>query len=214
MSKLPILDMKGAAAGEFEIADDLLVLDRGAQAVHDTIVATLATRRAGTASTLGKGAGAGSNRKPWRQKGTGRARAGYRRSPVWRGGGVAHGPHPHSYEIRVPKKVARLAFAHAFSARAADGGVRVLAELALADGKTKGMAAVLAALGVAGKALLVVDRVDPNLARAARNIDGLEVTTGHDVSTYQIARYAQVIVTKAAMESVIARLQGRAGRAA
>ena len=115
MSKINVYNAKGEATGEVEIADERLVLDRGGQAVKDVVTATLNARRAGTASTLGKGEVAGSNRKPWRQKGTGRARAGLRQSPVWRGGGVAMGPKPRDYGVKVNRKVAQLAFRHALS---------------------------------------------------------------------------------------------------
>ena len=101
MSKLTVYSTAGSAVGEHEVDDSLLVLDKGEQAVHDVVVAQLAARRSGTASTLRKGEVAGSNRKPWPQKGTGRARAGYRQSPVWRGGGVAFGPHPRDYGLKV-----------------------------------------------------------------------------------------------------------------
>jgi large subunit ribosomal protein L4 len=115
MSKLTIYNMQGAAVGDMDVDAGLLVLKKGTQAVHDVIVNGLARGRAGTASTLAKGEVAGSNKKPWRQKGTGRARAGYRQSPVWRGGGVAFGPHPRRYGGKVNRKVAKLAFQRAFS---------------------------------------------------------------------------------------------------
>ena len=115
MSKIKSFNDKGEAAAEVDFADELLVLDKGDQAVKDVVVATLAARRAGTASTLGKGEVAGSNKKPWKQKGTANARAGFRRSPVWRGGGVAMGPKPRCYCTKINKKVADLAFRHALS---------------------------------------------------------------------------------------------------
>lgn len=104
MSKLTVYDMKGASTGEFDLPEAVLCLDRGEQAVHDAVTATRAAGRAGTASTLHKGEVAGSNKKPWRQKGTGRARAGLRQSPVWRGGGAAFGPKPRDYDKKVNRK--------------------------------------------------------------------------------------------------------------
>src|SRR5512137_1096628 len=124
MSKLAVYDMKGGSVGEAEFPEALLVGRKGEQAVHDAVVAYRAGLRSGTASTLRKGEVAGSGKTPWRQKGTGRARAGYRQSPVWRGGSVAFGPHPRSYAQNLPRKVARLAFQAAFSARVAAGEVK------------------------------------------------------------------------------------------
>jgi large subunit ribosomal protein L4 len=214
MSKLSVYDMKGAALAEVEFPDALLVSDKGEQAVHDVIVAYQAGARAGTASTLGKGAVAGSGKKPWKQKGTGRARAGYRQSPVWRGGGVAFGPHPRSYAQSVPRKVARLAFRRAFSARILAGEVRVLEDLALAEPKTKLCAALLKSLGLTRGALIVVAQPDAKLVRAARNLPDVEVTTVAAVNTYQLLRYPVVVMTRAAMDGVKSRLEASSGRVA
>ena len=104
MSKLPLKSIKGDSVGEYEVADNLLVLDKGEQAVHEAVVAYNAHQRAGTASTLSKTNVSGTGAKPWKQKGLGRARAGYKQSPIWRGGAVAHGPHPRKYRRRSPRK--------------------------------------------------------------------------------------------------------------
>ena len=136
MNKLKTYDMSGAVSGDVELADELLVLGAGEQAVHDCVVATRNARRQGSASTLTKGEVAGSNKKPWRQKGTGRARAGYRQSPVWRGGATAFGPKPRSYAVKVNKKVGRLAFRRAFSEKVMAEQIKVLDELSLADDTT------------------------------------------------------------------------------
>lgn len=211
MSKLSVQDIKGSAMAEMEFPDALLT-KKGRQAVHDVIVAYQAGLRAGTASTLGKGAVAGSGKKPWRQKGTGRARAGYRQSPVWRGGGVAHGPHPRSYEKRVPQKVARLAFRSAFSDLIREGRVRVLDQLIVAEPKTKGALAILKALGLDKGALIVVSKLDKNLICAVRNLQNVEATSVQSVSTYQLLRYPVTVITREAMEGLFARLSGEAGR--
>jgi large subunit ribosomal protein L4 len=211
---LKVFDAKGAPAGELVLDDDLLALNRGRQAVHDAVVAHLAAERAGSANTRGKGEVSGSNVKPWRQKGTGRARSGYRRSPVWRGGGIAHGPHPRSYEQRIPRRVVQLAFRHAFSQRAAAGEVKVLEELAVPEAKTKAFAALLKGLGTPAGALFVVDRVEPKAAMASRNIPGVEMVAARDVSAYQILRHRAIVVTKAGLELLKLRLQGGAGREA
>jgi large subunit ribosomal protein L4 len=192
--------------GDFDIPDDMLVLDRGEEAVHDTVVAYLAGQRSGSASTLRKGEVAGSNKKPWRQKGTGRARAGYRQSPVWRGGGVAFGPHPRNFALKVNKKVSRLAFRRAFSDKLATGQVRILDQLTLADAKTKSFAILMKSLGISSPALFLVDKMERNVAVASRNIPKVEVTTVKDVNVYQLLRYPIVVVTTAGMNQIRARL--------
>jgi large subunit ribosomal protein L4 len=214
MSKVSVVDIKGAAVGEVDVPDALLVRGKGDQAVHDAVVAYQAGLRAGTASTLGKGAVAGSNRKPWRQKGTGRARAGYRQSPVWRGGGVAHGPHPRDFSQRLPRKVAALAFRRVFSDKVVEGEVRVVEALTLPEAKTRHVAALLKALGLAKGALIVTETSDRGLIRAARNIPNVEVASASDVCTYQILRYPVLVTTRAALVALQARVAGRGGRAA
>jgi len=207
MSKLKVQDMKGAARGEIEVADDLLVLRGGEQAVHDAVVAHLAAKRAGSASTLRKGEVAGSNRKPWRQKGTGMARAGYRRSPIWRGGGVAFGPHPRSYDKKVSKKTRRLAFSRVLSDKIASGAVRVVENLDLPEPKTRLLAAALKALGAAAPAVLVLEKSDPKIVLAARNMPGVEVVAADSLDTYRLLRYPVVVATKGAIDCLSARLR-------
>jgi large subunit ribosomal protein L4 len=206
MSTLKIYDVKGSSVGNLELADDMLVLDRGEEAVHDAVVAYLAGQRAGTASTLRKGEVAGSNKKPWRQKGTGRARAGYRQSPVWRGGGVAFGPHPRSFALKVNKKVARLAFRRVFSDKVAAGQLRILDQLTVPDAKTKSFVSLMKSLGISGPALFLADKVDRNVAVASRNIPNVDVTTAKDVHVYQLLRYPLVVVTASGMDQIKVRL--------
>jgi len=211
MSKLPVFDLKGSSAGEYEVADELLELKRGKQAVQDVVVAYRAGLRAGTASTLSKGMVSGSNRKPWQQKGLGRARAGYRQSPVWRGGAVVFGPHPRSYAKKVIKGVASLAYARVISEKFAGGAVRVLNELSLSDGKTRELALVLKNFKVKGAMLLVVEKQDEKLKRAARNLQSLEVCLARDVNVYQLMRYPELIATREAMAVLVDRLRKAVG---
>ena len=199
MATIKMYGRDGRDSGEVEVADDMLILDRGEQAVRDAVVARNASLRAGTASTLRKGEVAGSNKKPWKQKGTGRARAGYRQSPVWRGGGVAFGPHPRDFSIKVNKKVVRLAFRRALSERIAAGAVKLVEDLSLAAPKTKELRGVLEALG-APSALIVVPAWDDNLLLSARNLQGVEVTTVRNCSVYQVLRYPAIVMTRAAWE--------------
>jgi large subunit ribosomal protein L4 len=210
MSTLKTYDRNGAAVGEFEVAESLLVTDRGEQAVHDAVVAYLAGRRAGTASTLRVGEVAGSNRKPWRQKGTGQARAGSRQSPIWRGGGVAFGPHPRSFRKHLNRKVGRLAFRRALSDRIAEGRVLVVESADLQEAKTRHFVAFLKALKVRAPALVVLGKADPKVSLAARNVRGVEVATASSVNVYQMTRYPVVVADRAAMEHLKGRLAGAA----
>lgn len=207
MATIKMYGRDGRDSGEVEVADDMLILDRGEQAVRDAVVARNASLRAGTASTLRKGEVAGSNKKPWKQKGTGRARAGYRQSPVWRGGGVAFGPHPRDFSIKVNKKVVRLAFRRALSERIATGAVKLVEDLSLAAPKTKELRGVLEALG-APSALIVVPAWDDNLLLSARNLQGVEVTTVRNCSVYQVLRYPSIVMTRAAWEELKPRFSG------
>lgn len=213
MSKLSVCDTNGAPAGELEISDGLLELSKGAQAVHDSIVRRLAGIRAGTASTLGKSEVAGSNKKPWRQKGLGRARAGYRQSPIWRGGGIAFGPHPRSYEKDMPKAVARLAFRRALSEKIAGGALRVIEAFTVAKPKTREFAALLKALKISGPVLCVTEKADPDVMRSARNLPRLEIVVARDVSAYQLIRYPVIVADRAAMGVLEKRLMKNRGSA-
>jgi large subunit ribosomal protein L4 len=208
MSKLDVFDMKGARVGGFDFADDVLKIKRGGQAVHDAVVAHLAACRAGTASTLRKGEVAGSNKKPWRQKGTGRARAGLRQSPVWRGGGVAFGPHPRSYDVKINRKVAKLAFKRIFSDKVDSGEVSVVEKILLTDAKTKSFAALMKALKTGSSVLFLVDKTEKNMEMASRNIPGVRVMRVSDADVYTLMRYSRIVLDKAGAETVLKRLDG------
>lgn len=206
MSKVPLKNSKGESVGNYEVADGLLVLDKGDEAVHQAVVTYLANQRTGTASTLNKFEVNGSGKKPWKQKGLGRARAGYKQSNVWRGGYVAHGPVPHSFNKKMTKKAAKLAFRRAVSAKIDQGDVTVIEELVLAAPKTKEFALVLKNLGLDRGGLFIVDEVTEAVLLASRNIPQVEVVSAKLVNTYQILRYKNVIVTKAGMEALEQRL--------
>ncbi|MFN2351099.1 MAG: 50S ribosomal protein L4 [Kiritimatiellia bacterium] len=209
MSTISVMDKQGAPAGNLEIPDALLERDRGGQAVQDTLVAFRAGLRAGTASTLNKSGINASNKKPWRQKGTGRARAGYRSSPVWRGGGTAFGPHPRSYAKSVNRKTARLAFKRVFSDKLDAGAIRVIEQFDLPDGKTKSMTALLAGLQLSGKLMVLAGAPSVELERATRNLAKVELVRARDVNTYQMLCYPVVLADRAALDMIINRLQGK-----
>jgi large subunit ribosomal protein L4 len=206
MSTLPLKNCKGKTLGEVTLSAAFCVAGKGDQALFQSVVTHQANQHQGSASTLRKGEVSGSGKKPWKQKGLGRARAGYRQSPVWRGGGVAFGPHSHKVRKQLPRKVARLAFAKAFGERAAAGQVMVLDALQLETPRTKEMCALLKALDVKGKTLLILDAPDTQVCLAARNLQEVEVVCACNVNTYQIVRYPQIVITKAGVEKLEQRL--------
>ncbi len=205
--KLPILDIHGNSTGEFEVGFPLVEEGRGHQAVHDTVVAHRANCRVGTACTKTMGEVAGTGKKPWRQKGTGRARAGSFQSPLWRGGGVVFGPKPRDYSKKVNAKTRQLALRTALSARLRAGDVLVLDELKLPAAKTREFVKVLRELNLVGQSVLFCIEPDPTVRRASRNVPGVDTTTGDQLHTYQVLRYDKLIFTRPAFERVEKRLQ-------
>ena len=211
--KLPVIDLSGTAKGELEFAEELLIKDgKGTQAVHDTVVAYMANQRLGTAKTKEIGEVHGSGKKPWRQKGTGRARAGSFASPLWRGGWVVFGPRPRDYSLKVLKKVKTLAFRKSLSERLLAGDVVVVDELKLASHKTRELAETLRKIGtVAGRILIVTDVVDRNLKLASRNLPAIQVERADAVNAYELLLFDKIIATKTALEKLQTRcVAGRA----
>jgi large subunit ribosomal protein L4 len=204
--KLSIKNTKGASQGELQVKFPLIENSKGEQAVHDVVVAHRAAQRSGTACTKTVGEVAGSNKKPWRQKGTGRARAGSFRSPLWAGGGVVFGPKPRDFSKKVNKKTRDLALRKALSERLKAGDVVILDELNIAAPKTKDMVAVLKALQIDGSTLIVQPAVNRNLMLASRNIPDLTVTTSDKLNTYDVLRPDKLVFTKGSFEMVEARL--------
>lgn len=205
--KLAIIDSNGKSAGELEVKFPLVEDGRGTQAVHDAVVAYQAAQRMGTACTKTMGEVAGSGKKPWRQKGTGRARAGSFASPLWRGGGVVFGPKPRDFTKKVSRKTKQLALRKALSERLRAGDVVLLDDLKLSSGKTKDFVKVLTALGLTGTALIVANSEDQNLAQASRNVANVLVTTSDSLNTYDVLRPDKLVFTRGAFEQVEARLQ-------
>ena len=183
-----------------------LTLDKGAQAVKDAVTAIRNAMRAGTACTKGKGEVAGSNKKPWKQKGTGNARAGFRQSPVWRGGGVAHGPKPRSYEQKLNKKVWSLAFARAFSDRLAAGDVIVVDEFSFEAPKTKLMAKFLKELGVDRTAVVVQKDVDDTVVLVTSNLPKVDYSTAQALDVYTVMANRKIVCDKAGFDALMARI--------
>jgi len=204
--KLTVKDMQGKDQGEVEVNFALIEDGKGTQAVHDTVVAYRAGQRMGTACTKNAGEVAGTNKKPWRQKGTGRARAGSFQSPLWRGGGVVFGPRPRDFSKKTNRATKRLALRKALSERLKAGDVMVIEDIQLASPKTKEFLGVLAALQVEGTALIVGQKDNANLRRASRNVGRVELTTGEEINTYQVLRSDKVLFTRSAFEAVAGRL--------
>jgi len=204
--KLTVKNMQGKDQGEMEVQFTVIENGSGTQAVHDTVVAFRAAQRMGTACTKNVGEVAGTNKKPWRQKGTGRARAGSFQSPLWRGGGVVFGPKPRDFSVKTNRTVKRLALRKALSERLKAGDVMVIDDLKLNSAKTKEFLAVLSVLQVKGSALIVSHSGDENLRRASRNVAQVELTTGEDLNTYQVLRSDKLVFTRSAFETVAERL--------
>ena len=204
--KIAVKDIKGKSAGELEVKFAMIEDGRGTQAVHDVVVAYQANQRMGTACTKNVGDVAGTNKKPWRQKGTGRARAGSFASPLWRGGGVVFGPKPRDFGKKVSRKTKQLALRKALSERLSAGDVLVVDDLKLESAKTKEFAGILSALELTGTTLFVGSVVDKNLTLASRNIANIELTTSDELNTYQALRADKLVFTKSAFEKVEQRL--------
>jgi large subunit ribosomal protein L4 len=184
---------------------DLIENARGGQAVHDVVVALQAARRSGTASVKTKATVNGSGAKPWRQKGTGRARAGYKSSPVWVGGGVVFGPHPRDYSKNVPKSVRRLALRKALSARITAGDVFVVDGFSVAEPKTKQFVSLVKATAAEEKVLVIAAAFDENTYKAARNVKPTQLVTAREVNTEQLLAYRKIIVTNDALPQLAER---------
>jgi len=204
--KLTIKDTKGNSQGEREVQFPLIEDGKGTQAVHDVVVAHQAAQRMGTACTKNVGEVAGTNKKPWRQKGTGRARAGSFASPLWRGGGVVFGPKPRDFSKKVSHNTKQLALRKALSERLRAGDVLLVNELKLESAKTKEFLGVLSALELKGSALFVAQAADKNLVLASRNVPNVALTTSDALNTYEVLRSDKLVFTTGAFEQVEARL--------
>ncbi len=204
--KLTIKDIKGNDQGELEVKFPLIEDGKGTQAVHDVVVAYQAAQRMGTACTKTMGEVAGTGKKPWRQKGTGRARAGSFQSPLWRGGGVVFGPKPRDFGKKVSKKTRQLALRKALSERLKAGDIVVVDDLKLDSSKTKEFLGVMKALDLQGQTLVVAAEADRNLALASRNVPDVALTTSEALNTYDVLRPAKLLFSRIAFEKVEARL--------
>ncbi len=201
MPKVDLLNMEGKKVGDIELAENIFAVEVNEDVMHEVVVNYLANQRQGTQSTKTRSEVRGGGRKPWKQKGTGRARQGSIRAPQWIKGGIALGPKPRSYKYTVNKKVRRLALKSALSSKVQENQIIVLDELKLDEIKTKAMAKVLENLK-AEKALIVILDKDVNVQASARNIPNVKTAAVNTINTYDLLKYDTLIVTKEAVEKI------------
>ena len=202
MLKTNVLDMSGKVVGEIELSEAVFGITPNAAVVHEVVKNHLANCRQGTQSALTRAEVSGGGRKPWRQKGTGRARQGSTRAPQWTHGGIVFAPKPRDYSYTLNKKTRRLALKSALSAKAAESAIVVIDEIKMEAPKTKEFAAFLSAVGVQGKALVVTAAACENVVKSGRNIPGCEVTFANLINVYDVVNAGQLVVDKAALEKI------------
>jgi large subunit ribosomal protein L4 len=202
MAKANVYDQNGSQAGTVELPKSLFEAEVNQFVVHEVVVAYLANQRQGTVNTKERSDVRGGGKKPWRQKGTGRARAGTIRSPLWRGGGTTFGPHPRDHRLKVNKKTRRVALKSSLTARAADGDIMVVKAMDFSTPKTSAFAALLRSMEAypRKKALVVIDKADESTLKSARNIAGVRVALANEVTTYDVVWADKIVLTSAALK--------------
>jgi large subunit ribosomal protein L4 len=204
--KIAIKNIAGKDQGELEVKFPLIEDGKGTQAVHDAVTAYRAAQRSGTAKAKNAGEVSGTNKKPWRQKGTGRARAGSFQSPLWVGGGVTFGPRPRDFTKKISRKTRSLALRKALSERLKAGDVVVVDDFKLNSPKTKEFVGVISTLELKGTTLVISTGIDKNLTLASRNIPNVALATSDSLNTYDVLRPDKLLFTKSAFEQVSDRL--------
>ncbi len=205
MIEIAIKNSSGGDAGQAKIDEAILGGYVRPKVMHAAVVRHLANGRVGTHSAKTRTEIHGTTKKPWRQKGTGRARAGTRKSPIWRGGGVAHGPKPRDYSYPMPRKARRAALRSAMLAKLQDGEVVVVDQISIPEIKTKLAASLIASLGLVGKTTLIVTKDnDRNVHLSARNLPGVDVTEIRNLNTYGVLSHKRVLITQAALDAFCA----------
>lgn len=202
MPKVALYNQNGSTAGDIELNASVFGIEPNESVVFDAILMQRASLRQGTHKVKNRSEVRGGGRKPWRQKGTGRARQGSIRSPQWRGGGVVFGPTPRSYSYKLPKKVRRLAIKSVLSSKVIDNNIIVLEDLTLDTAKTKEMAAILKGLSIEKKALIVTADANEAVALSARNIPGVTVVEANGINVLDVVNHEKLLITKAAVEKV------------
>ncbi len=202
MPKVAVLNVSGQQVGEMELNDNVFGVEVNEHVLYEVVKNQLANKRQGTQSALTRAEVRGGGRKPWKQKGTGRARAGTIRSPLWSGGGVIFAPKPRDYRYTLPKKVRRLAMKSALTSKVNTNELIVLDELQLTTPKTKDMINILNNLNVDKKALIVMAEKNEAVIKSANNIPGVETALVNTLNVYDILKYDKFIITKDAVEKV------------
>ena len=202
MPKVPVYNLQGVTVGEIDLSNAVWNTPINKSVVFDAVQSQLASRRAGTHKVKTRAEVRGGGRKPWKQKGTGRARQGSIRSPQWVGGGVVHGPTPRSYAYQLPKKVRRLALKSVLSSKVQEGTILVLDQLSFDEIRTKNMIQALQALGVKSKALVVDASKDQTVYLSMRNIPGLSYAAAEGINVYDLMAYDRLIITTAGVARV------------
>ena len=202
MPSISVVDMEGKNVGTIELADSIFGIEPNAAVMHEMVVNYLAAQRQGTQSALTRSEVSGGGKKPWRQKGTGRARQGSTRAPQWTHGGVVFAPKPRSYRFTVNKKVRRLAMKSAFSTKAAANEIVVVDTIALDEYKTKKIAAMLKAIEVEKKSLIVLDSVDSKVIKSAANIPGVKTAQVNTLNVYDILNADKLVIAKGAVSKI------------
>ncbi|NCO82912.1 MAG: 50S ribosomal protein L4 [Nitrospirae bacterium CG_4_10_14_3_um_filter_44_29] len=203
MPEIEIKDRNNKKAGKINLPDEIFGIKASEGVMHDSVVNFLANQRQGTHATKTKGLVSGGGRKPWKQKHTGRARAGSSRSPLWRSGGTAFGPQPRDYSYSIPRKVKHLALKNALSAKLADGEIMLIDDLSISKPSTKDMAAIIKTLGFEGQSLLIVlPENNKNIKLSARNIAGVHVACASDLNAYTVIAHSRLLITKGAVAGI------------
>lgn len=202
MPKVALYDMSGAQIGELELNDSVFGIEPNKSVMYDFVKMQLANKRVGTSSSKTRAEVSGGGKKPWRQKGTGRARVGSSRNPVWTGGGVAFGPKPRDYSYRLPRRVRRLAMKSALSSKVLENNIIVVDQLSFDEPKTKQMVATLQALNSSKKTLVVTADGDPNVNKSARNIPGVKPLRVDFINVYDLLKYDTLLITRDAVARV------------
>lgn len=195
MPTVDLYNMNRDVVGQLELKEDIFAVPVKPHVMHEVVLYQLAKRRSGTAKVKGRSEVAGGGKKPWRQKGTGRARSGTSRSPIWRGGGIIHGPQPRSYDMRVPKKVRRLALKMALTQKLLDRELTVLDQFQLEQIKTRDFAALLNRFEL-GKTLIVIPSHDEKVVKSARNIPNVKVLRSEGLNVYDLLNYHNLLLTR------------------
>lgn len=203
MPKVPVYDMTGAKTGEVELKDSIFGVEVNEAVVHQAVLMQLASRRLGCHATKTRGFVRGGGRKPWRQKGTGRARSGSIRSPLWIGGGTIFGPHPRSYKMGMPRKARRLAIKSALTSKVNAEEFVVLENIDFSEPKTKSMIKMLGDFNLSdNKALIITAEDNENVVKSSRNIPGIKTINSMQLNVIDILHHDKVLVTKAAISKI------------